>query len=218
MLTVLAIATCAVIATLVAVAWWVLRQGVRPLAAMTVTAEAIAGGALHERTEAGRLGGALNTMLERIQAVFVERRESERRLRRFVADASHELRTPLTSIQGYAELYRAGGLTEPDELPDVMRRIEQEGARMGALVEDLLLLARLDQGRPLERQPVDLAALAADAVADLCAVQPPATSAVMPGPSSATSMIAVAPSPATRTWTGVAAGVWTRTLNRFATA
>jgi two-component system OmpR family sensor kinase len=179
MLAVLAGATLTVFATLAAVAWWVLRQGVRPLAAMTATAEAIAGGALHERvsdadqrTEAGRLGAALNTMLERIQSAFAEREESQRRLRRFVADASHELRTPLTSIRGYAELYRAGGLADRDELDGAMRRVEQEGQRMSALVEDLLLLARLDQGRPLAHEPVDLAAIAADAVADLRALEP----------------------------------------------
>jgi two-component system OmpR family sensor kinase len=177
MLAVLVIATLAVFSMLAAVAWWVLRQGVRPLAAMTATAEAIAGGALHERvgdtderTEAGRLGAALNTMLE--ETAFAEREQSEGRLRRFVADASHELRTPLTSIRGYAELYRAGGLADPDDLDGAMRRVEQEGRRMSALVEDLLLLAKLDQGRPLEHDPVDLAAIAADAVADLRALEP----------------------------------------------
>lgn len=179
MRTVLVIATLAVFATLAAVAWWVLRQGVRPLRAMTATAEAIAGDALHERvtdtderTEAGRLGAALNTMLARVQTAFAEREESQERLRRFVADASHELRTPLTSIRGYAELYRVGGLKDPDELEGAMRRVEQEGRRMGALVEDLLLLAQLDQGRPLEQRPVDLVAVAVDAVADLRAVEP----------------------------------------------
>lgn len=178
MLAVLAIATAAVVATLGLVGWWVLRQGVRPLAAMTATAEAIAGDALQERvvdvdarTEAGRLGIALNTMLERIQRAFTERAASEAQLRRFVADASHELRTPLTSIRGYAELHRAGGLRD-DELDAAMRRIEQEGERMGALVDDLLLLAKLDQGRPLELRPIDLGAIAADAAADLRAVEP----------------------------------------------
>ena len=90
-------------------------------------------------------------MLDRIQQAFREREASEERVRRFAADASHELRTPLTSIMGYAELYRAGGLRGDGELAGAMGRIEQEGRRMGALVEDLLLLARLDQHRPLER-------------------------------------------------------------------
>jgi two-component system OmpR family sensor kinase len=176
---VLVLATVAVLLTLVAVAWWVLRQGVRPLAAMTASAEAIAGDALHERvtvtdqrTEAGRLGVALNTMLERLQAAFAQRRASEEQLRRFVADASHELRTPLTSIRGYTELYRTGALAEPDALDDAMRRVEQEAVRMGLLVDDLLLLAKLDQGRPLAAEPVDLGAVVEDAVTDLRAVDP----------------------------------------------
>ena len=100
------------------------------------------------------------------------RRASEDRLRRFVADASHELRTPLTSIRGYAELFRQGAADRPEDLAMAMRRIEEEATRMGGLVDDLLLLARLDQGRPLERVPVDLARLAADAVADARAVDP----------------------------------------------
>ncbi|HUG84006.1 MAG TPA: HAMP domain-containing sensor histidine kinase [Euzebya sp.] len=189
MLALLASATMAVMATLTAVAWWVLRQGVAPLTAMTGTAEAIADGALHERvsdtdqrTEAGRLGAALNTMLARIEHAFAQRASSEDRLRRFVADASHELRTPLTSIRGYAELYRTGALEDDGDLDDAMRRIEEEAARMGGLVEDLLLLAKLDQGRPLEARPVDLARLATDAAADLRAVDPdrPVTLEVRP--------------------------------------
>jgi two-component system OmpR family sensor kinase len=179
MLGVLAVATVAVLATLAVVASWVLRQGVAPLRDMTVTAEAIAGGALHERvsetderTEAGRLGAALNAMLVRIERAFAERTAAGERLRRFVADASHELRTPLTSIRGYAELYRRGGLAERGGLDGAMRRIEQEAVRMGALVEDLLLLAKLDERRPLSRRPVDLAVVARDAVADLQALEP----------------------------------------------
>ena len=115
-------------------------------------------------TEAGELGSALNGMLARIEEAFDQRSRSEDRLRRFVADASHELRTPVTTIRGYAELYRSGGLSQPDELTEAMRRTEQEAVSMGRLVDDLLLLARLDQGRPLEVAPVDLAELAADAV------------------------------------------------------
>jgi two-component system OmpR family sensor kinase len=146
---------------------------------MTQTAEAIASGDLSRRvdraehhTEVGRLGVALNKMLGEIEESFDERRLSEERLRRFVADASHELRTPLTSIRGYAELWRQGGLRTESELADAMRRMEQEGARMGLLVDDMLLLARLDQGRPLEVGPVDLVGLVNDTVTDARAVEP----------------------------------------------
>jgi two-component system OmpR family sensor kinase len=123
-------------------------------------------------TEAGELGVALNQMMTRIEDAFDERTRTEGRLRRFAADASHELRTPVATVRGYAELYRAGGLDDPQALTDAMRRTEQEAVRMGDLIEDLLTLARLDQGRPLEVAPVDLAALARDAVADARAVHP----------------------------------------------
>src|SRR5207237_2947680 len=146
---------------------------------IAATAGDIAGGALARRvepaepdTEIGRLGLALNAMLAQIETAFAERGASEDRLRRFVADASHELRTPLTSIRGYAELFRRGAATRPDDLAKAMHRIEEEAARMGVLVEELLLLARLDQGRPLERRPVDLSAMAAEAVADARVVEP----------------------------------------------
>jgi two-component system OmpR family sensor kinase len=125
-----------------------------------------------DRTEVGQLGLSLNSMLGQIEAAFSAQQESESRLRRFVADASHELRTPLTSIRGYAELFRRGAADRPEDLAKAMRRIEQEAARMGVLVDDLLLLTRLDQGRPLEREPVDLARVAADAVDDARAVDP----------------------------------------------
>ncbi len=173
------VATAAVLAILAVVAFWVLRLGVAPIKAMTSTATAIAGGDLSRRvpaaatgTEAAELGSALNGMLGHIEAAFAERTRSEDRLRRFVADASHELRTPVTTIRGYAELYRSGGLADDDELAQAMRRTEQESVRMGRLVDDLLMLARLDQGRPIERAPVDLAALAADGVRDAAAVAP----------------------------------------------
>ncbi len=150
-----------------------------PIDEMAATANAIAEGDLSRRvevgpdnTEVGRLGLALNGMLHQIEGAFAQRQDSENRLRQFVADASHELRTPLTSIRGYAELYRAGVIPAGPELDDAMRRIEGEAGRMGELVEDLLLLARLDQGRPLATEPVDLAALARDAVADARAVEP----------------------------------------------
>jgi two-component system, OmpR family, sensor kinase len=161
------------------VAWWVVHLGVRPIKQMTATASAIAGGDLSHRvpaptagTEAGELGQALNTMLARIEEAFDERTRSEDRLRQFVADASHELRTPVTTIRGYAELYRAGGLDEATELQEAMRRTEQESVRMGRLIDDLLQLARLDQGRPLVQQPVDVAAVVADAGRDAQAVAP----------------------------------------------
>jgi len=174
-----ALATLAVLGALAVVAWWVLHLGVRPLDQMAATADAIAAGDLarrveraEPRTEVGRLGLALNTMLAEIEQAFAQRRASEDRLRRFVADASHELRTPLTSIRGYAELWRQEGLESDAAVADAMRRMESEAARMGLLVDDMLLLARLDQGRPLESAPVDLAILATDAVADARAVEP----------------------------------------------
>jgi two-component system OmpR family sensor kinase len=168
-----------VLLALALLAWWVVHMGLRPLERMGETAGAIARGDLSrrvepadERTEVGRLGIALNSMLAQIEEAFAERTASETRLRRFVADASHELRTPLTSIRGYAELFRRGASTRPDDLAKTMRRIEEAAARMGVLVEDLLLLARLDQGRPLEHAPVDLTRLVAAAVDDLRATSP----------------------------------------------
>ena len=111
-------------------------------------------------------------MLSQIEQAFAERQASENRLRRFVADASHELRTPLTSVRGYAELFRRGAADRPADLENAMRRIEAEAARMGVLVDDLLLLARLDQGRPLEQERVDLVPLVTELVADARAIEP----------------------------------------------
>ncbi len=155
------------------------RAGLRPLEDIGDVAGAIAEGDLskrvpraEERTEVGRLGLSLNAMLGQIQSAFEARQASEDRLRRFVADASHELRTPLTSIRGYAELFRRGAAERPADLEKAMRRIEEESVRMGVLVDDLLLLARLDQGRPLDRAPVDLVRVAVDAVDDARAVSP----------------------------------------------
>src|SRR5213078_3107364 len=123
------------------------------------------------RTEVGRLASALNAMLSQIEHAFGEQRasetaarDSEQRMRRFVADASHELRTPLTTIRGFAELYRQGAVAGPEDVAKLVRRIEDEAARMGLLVEDLLLLARLDRERPLTLGPVELPVLAMDAV------------------------------------------------------
>ena len=146
--------------------WWVIRLGLRPLDRMGRTADAIAAGDLSRRvepantaTEVGRLGSALNTMLERIEAAFAERRESEQRMRRFLADASHELRTPLASLRGYSELFRLGMAERPEDTEKAMLRIEEEATRMGILVDDLLTLARLDEVREPVREPVDLTAV-----------------------------------------------------------
>ncbi len=177
-----AIVAAIVLAALAGLGWWFVTRELRPLENMGATAGAIAAGDLSQRvepenenTEVGRLGIALNAMLVQIEAAFAERTASEDRLRRFVADASHELRTPLTSIRGYSELFRRGADERPEDLAKAMRRIEEEAARMGVLVDDLLLLARLDQGRPLEREPVDLTLLAEDAVSDARTVAPDRT-------------------------------------------
>ncbi len=173
------IVTLAVLLLLAIMAWWVIKFGLRPLEHMQETAGAIAAGDLSRRidivdenTEVGRLGVALNEMMQQIETAFAARAASEGRLRRFVGDASHELRTPLTSIRGYAELFRRGAADRPEDLAKAMRRIEEEADRMGSLVDDMLLLARLDQGRPLERMPVDLTRLTRDAVDDARAVAP----------------------------------------------
>ena len=174
-------ATGLVLALLGLVAFWVLRLGVRPLKDMTQAATVIAGDISHrvpsapEGTEAAELGTALNRMLARIETSFAEQQASEDRLRQFVADASHELRTPVTTIRGYAELHRRGALDDPGELAQAMRRTESEAERMARLVDDMLLLARLDQGRPVERGPVDLGVLAIDAAGDARAVAPERT-------------------------------------------
>jgi two-component system, OmpR family, sensor kinase len=152
-------------------AYWLTRRELRPLERMAQKSRAIAAGDLSQRvepddprTEVGQLGDALNTMLAEIERAFDDRLAAEERLRQFVADASHELRTPVTSIRGFAELFRRGAGERPADLANVMRRIEQEGERMGELVEELLLLARLDQGLPLEREPVEMAAVVEAAV------------------------------------------------------
>jgi two-component system OmpR family sensor kinase len=166
-----------VLLALAVFAWFVIGVGLRPLERMGVTAKEIAAGDLSRRvepatprTEIGRLGLALNGMLSQIESAFAERTRSEQRLRRFLADASHELRTPLTSIRGYAELLRRGAAQPARDAALARRRIEEEAIRMSVLVDDLLLLARLDQGRPLEQDPVDLGRIARDACADAGAV------------------------------------------------
>jgi two-component system, OmpR family, sensor kinase len=165
--------TGAVLALLALGAFWLLRTGLRPLERIAETAGGIAHGDLDvrvspadERSEVGRLGLALNGMLERLEDAFSRRDQSQAQLRRFVSSASHELRTPLTSIRGYAALFRRGAASNPEDLAKSMARIESEATRMGALIDDLLLLARLDEQRPLERKPVDLTQIALDAVQD----------------------------------------------------
>ncbi len=175
-----------VLAGLALVGVSVVRTALRPLGEIEVTAAAIGRGDLgrrvpdhHPGTEMGRLSRALNAMLEQVERAFraqarseARSRSSEQRMRRFVADASHELRTPLTSIRGFAELHRQGAVTDPDDVSDLLRRIEGEAERMGLLVDDLLLLARLDQQRPVEKAPVDVGKVARQAVEAARAADP----------------------------------------------
>lgn len=161
-----------VLLALVVAAWRAIAVGLRPLTAITSTADAITEGDLSVRApatdgrgEVGRLARAFNAMLDRVETAIVQRDASERRLRRFVADAGHELRTPLTTVQGYADLISRGGIDGP-EADAAVERMARESHRMSGLVDDLLLLAHLDQRRPLRQAPVDLATIVADAVAD----------------------------------------------------
>jgi two-component system OmpR family sensor kinase len=159
--------------------WLAIRRAFLPLTEVEETAAAIAAGDLSRRvpdhpksTEVGRLTSSLNGMLAQIESAFRSREASEQRTRRFAADASHELRTPLASIRGFAELYRQGAVRAPDDVARTMSRIEDESRRMGALVDDLLLLARLDEQRPARTDPVDLAVLAGDATHDARGLAP----------------------------------------------
>jgi len=165
--------------TIAMAARWIIALGLKPLEAVDDTAEAIAAGDLSARlpaakpdTEVGRLTTSLNTMLARIEESFTARVESENKLRRFVADASHELRTPLTAIRGFAELHRQGAVVGEEKTKELINRIEKESVRMSSLVEDLLLLARLDQSRELAKEPVDLNTLITEAVASARAAGP----------------------------------------------
>ena len=157
----------------------VITVGLRPLATVEATAERIAEGDLTARlpdlkpnTEVGRLVNTLNMMLGRIEESFSARVESESKLRRFVADASHELRTPITAIRGFAELHRQGAVTGEEKTKELIGRIENESKRMGSRVEDLLLLARLDQSRQMKSEPVNLSKLVLDAVESARAAGP----------------------------------------------
>jgi len=167
-----------VLAALAVATWLIIKRDLRPLETMAVTADAIAAGDLTRRvqpaegrTEVGRLGLSLNSMLARIEVAFAERAATEDKLRRFLADASHELRTPLTSIRGYSEMFERAK-DEPEDLELAMRRIEEESRRMGVMVEELLVLARLGENREPERAPVDLARVVSDAVSDARAAAP----------------------------------------------
>ena len=164
-----------VLAVIAFTAAWVLRLGVKPINDVTDAADAISAGDRSRRlpkypdgTEAAHLAAAFNSMLDQKEA-------ADEQLRQFVADASHELRTPLTSIRGYVELYHRGGLQEQDRLDDAMRRVSGEAERMGSLVDDLLLLSKLDRGLPLDIASVELSTLLEDAAADARAVQPERT-------------------------------------------
>ncbi|MGF1646485.1 MAG: ATP-binding protein [Kineosporiaceae bacterium] len=157
---------------------WAVARSLRPLRDVETTAAAIAAGDFSRRmpegaqdTEVGRLTRALNGMLAQIESAIRSRERSRDRMRQFVADASHELRTPLAAIRGYAELHRQGAVP-PQEVAATFDRIEGESTRLGALVEDLLALARLDEQRPLRREPVDLAVLAIDTAASVRALDP----------------------------------------------
>lgn len=166
------LAGLAIAALLGLVLWWVDRLGLQPIHRLTTAAEEVAAGRSDRRvehppttTETGRLGVAFNTMLD-------ARQRAEDRQRRFVADASHELRTPLTTLRGYADLHASGGLTTDAAVADAMNRIGGEADRMAALVEDLLVLASLDEGRPLDLEWFDLSKLLTDIGCDAGAVQP----------------------------------------------
>ncbi|MEO6532264.1 MAG: HAMP domain-containing sensor histidine kinase [Pseudolysinimonas sp.] len=150
-----------------------------PLRDVEATAARFAAGDYSQRlggatpnTEVGRLNRSLNTMLARIDRAFADRQRTVEQMRRFVGDASHELRTPLVSLRGYAELYRMGAITSPDDVAQAMDRIEREAIRMGGLVEDLLELARLDEAKPLRLGAVDLLPIAQDAALDATASNP----------------------------------------------
>jgi two-component system OmpR family sensor kinase len=174
-----ALVTILVIGGIAALGLWVVRLGLRPLGEIEDTAAAIAAGDLsrrveraEDRTEVGRLGLSLNAMLTQIETSFRAQEASERKLRRFVADASHELRTPLAAVRAYAELYDRGASTRPADLERAMQGITRESERMSVLVDDLLLLARLDDGRPLERVAVELDEVVGEAVETAHTVDP----------------------------------------------
>ncbi|MGO2861143.1 MAG: sensor histidine kinase [Brevibacterium sp.] len=167
------------LAMVAGVGYWAINNTFRPLRDIEKTASRIAAGDLSQRvpsyprnTELGRLSSALNAMLGRIEDSFDGQTRSEKRIRQFVSDASHELRTPLVTIRGYAELYRQGAITKSDDVANAMERMESEAKRMGVLVDDLVVLARLDEQRPAEIGPIDLHRVVRDAAADAAAQAP----------------------------------------------
>jgi two-component system, OmpR family, sensor kinase len=171
--------TVGVLLALALLGLWVVRLGLHPLREIEKTADAIAAGDLtqrveraEDRTEVGRLGLALNAMLSQIESSFRAQEASEQRMRRFVADASHELRTPLAAVRAYSELFTRGARQRPEDLERSMSGISRESERMSVLVEDLLLLARLDEGRPLRHEPVELDEVVREAVDAAQAVDP----------------------------------------------
>ena len=162
-----------------AVTWWTVRRGLQPVDEMVETATAIAGGDLTKRvreappaSELGQLSLALNAMLSQLETAFERETTANDRLKAFVADASHELRTPIAAIQGYAELYQRGALTDDAALDNAMRRVGSDAARMKRLVTDLLLLARLDEAAAIEHRSVNLTDVVRDAVTDSLAIEP----------------------------------------------
>ena len=167
------------LAMVAGVGYWAINNTFRPLRDIEKTASRIAAGDLSQRvpsyprnTELGRLSAALNTMLGRIEDSFDGQTRSEKRIRQFVSDASHELRTPLVTIRGYAELYRQGAITKSEDVANAMERMESEAKRMGVLVDDLVVLARLDEQRAAEIGPIDLHKVVRDAAADAAAQAP----------------------------------------------
>jgi two-component system OmpR family sensor kinase len=167
------------LAMVAGVGYWAINNTFRPLRDIEKTASRIAAGDLSQRvpsfprnTELGRLSAALNTMLGRIEDSFDGQTRSEKRIRQFVSDASHELRTPLVTIRGYAELYRQGAITKTEDVANAMERMESEAKRMGVLVDDLVVLARLDEQRPAEIGSIDLHKVVRDAAADAAAQAP----------------------------------------------
>jgi two-component system OmpR family sensor kinase len=171
--------TAIVLAAMTALSLWIVRIGLRPLDEIEETAAAIAAGDLSQRvqradnrTEVGRLGIALNRMLEKIEEGVTALEASEAKLRRFVADASHELRTPLAAVRAYAELYTRGAANRPDDLDRSMKGISRESERMSVLVDDLLLLAHLDEGRPLTLEPVALDEVVGEALETARTLEP----------------------------------------------
>jgi two-component system OmpR family sensor kinase len=170
------------VAALLLIGWFLVGRAFRPLREVQSVTTAFGAGDTTRRvdvkapsTEVGQLGSDVNGMLDRIETTLAAREASEQRMRRFIGDASHELRTPLATLRGFAELYRMGAVRDPDEVTSTFRRIEDESTRMGGLVEDLLVLARLDEQRPLRHAPVDLLVLAADAAHDSTALAPERT-------------------------------------------